>query len=946
MTNFTFQDRLIGTEQDNENKLKFLEEKDIDSFIGKVIPRSIKDDHVIGIGDGLSEADYLLYLKENGKKNVLYNTFIGQGFYGTVMPSPIQRNMLENPSWYTSYTPYQAEISQGRLEALLNFQTMIIEMTGMEVANASLLDEASAASEAMLMLFNARKRDAIKRGVNKIFVDRNVFKQNVDVVYTKAIPLGIEVVIGNYDDTVITDEYFAVLIQYPNSKGAINKYRNFTANASEIDAGVIVIADILALSLLTPPGEWGADVVVGSVQRLGLPMGFGGPHAAFFATKESFVRKIPGRIIGVSQDVNGNRALRMALQTREQHIKREKATSNICTAQALLANMAGMYAVYHGKEGIVAIAENINKLASCFAIEIQKLGFHIVSENFFDTVFLNVSSDIIAKLRDLCFGNDINLYFEKEYIGVSFDETKSIHDVEILLRLFSEVAGVMPSKLESACESMLDLSLKRETDFLTAPVFKKYRTEHEFMRYIKKLEKKDISLTHSMISLGSCTMKLNSATSMFALSWGEYANIHPFVPSFQSAGYHNVISELEDALCKITGFDAVTFQPNSGATGEYTGLLIIREYHKKNNNAGKNIILIPASAHGTNPASAIVAGMDTVTILCDESGNINIADLQEKATMHAEKLAGFMVTYPSTHGVFEDEILEMTKIIHENGGLVYMDGANMNAQVGLTSPVKIGADLCHLNLHKTFGIPHGGGGPGVGPVLVKAFLSEFLPSHPCFCDQSNKTVRAIAAAPYGNANVLLISHAYVKLLGDKGLKNATMHAILNANYIAKALGKYFPVLYTGSKGYVAHELILDCREFKKTAGIEVVDIAKRLIDFGYHAPTVSFPVAGTLMIEPTESESIEELDRFIEAMITIRQEIKDIENGVLDKINNPLKNAPHTESVVAADEYPYPYSRAKAAFPLDWIRENKYWAPVSRVNDALGDRNLVCSCIS
>lgn len=946
----SFASRHIGPRPNEiEGMLKKTGVKSLDDLINKTIPASIHLPKPLDLPEGISEFEYLNKIREIGKKNKLYKTFIGQGYYGTIFPAVIQRNILENPSWYTSYTPYQAEISQGRLEALLNFQTMIMELTRMEIANASLLDEATAAAEAMIMMFNLRSRDAVKEGIHRFFIDSNVFPQNIEVIKTRALPLGIEIIIGDYKKIDLSDKFFGVIVQFPAADGEIRDYAGFIKKAKESNVLTGVIADIMSLVLLTPPGEWGADVVVGSTQRFGIPLGYGGPHAGYFATREQYKRSLPGRIIGVSVDAQGNNALRMALQTREQHIKRERATSNICTAQALLATMAGMYAVYHGAAGLKRIAGHIHSHALALASGIEKAGYKIENKEFFDTIRISLPDGINSeKIKKIALKEEVNLFYESgSSIIISVDETTSLTDINLLVRIFAEASGKKTEVLNSVDEKTgVNKIFIRKDEFLSQDIFKSFRSETELMRYIKKLERKDFSLTHSMISLGSCTMKLNAATEMLPLSWPEFGGLHPFVPVDQAEGYHQLFEELGKDLCIITGFDAISFQPNSGAAGEYTGLLTIMEYLKNQGQGHRNICLIPCSAHGTNPASAVMAGMEVVVVNCDSKGNIDIDDLRKKADLHKDKLAAIMITYPSTHGVFEAEVREMIKIVHDNGGQVYMDGANMNAQVGLTNPGIIGADVCHLNLHKTFAIPHGGGGPGMGPICVAKHLADFLPVHPFVKTGGQKGTSVVASAPWGSASILVISHAYIKMLGGKGLAEATKMAILNANYIAASLKDYYDILYTGTTGFVAHEMILDCRKFKSKWNLEIgeADIAKRLMDYGFHAPTLSFPVHGTLMVEPTESESLSELNRFIETMISIYREIEEIKNGVADPKDNVLKNAPHTAGVVTANEWSHPYSRQKAAFPLKWIADNKFFPSVGRVDDAFGDRNLVCSC--
>jgi len=946
-TDFYF--RHIGPRQDDlELMLKELELKSIDALIDKTVPKNIRIKSPLNISDAIDENEYLERIREISFKNKVFKSYIGMGFYNSHTPSVIKRNILENPNWYTSYTPYQAEISQGRLEALLNFQTMVISLTGMEIANASLLDESTAAAEAMIMMYNARSREAVKKGVNKFFLDDQTFSQTIEVIKTRARYLNIEVVLGDYKKLEISDEYFGAIIQYPNNIGEIEDYRNFSVQVHKNDTLLGVISDLLALVLLTPPGDWGADVVVGSSQRFGLPLGYGGPHAGFFATKEDFKRLIPGRIIGISIDAKENKAFRMALQTREQHIKRERATSNICTAQALLAIMSGMYAVYHGKEGLKEIAERVHSLTCMLEKKLDSLGFKNKVNQYFNTLKIELPKNINQKdIEIYALDAKINFrYFEDGDIGISLDETVDIGDLNDLINVFAcTVNKKFQHYIDWEGNIKINSNFLRTDDFLDHEIFNRYHSETEMMRYIKWLERKDISLTNSMISLGSCTMKLNAATTMLPLSWAEFGAIHPFVPLNQTEGYQQLFYELGKDLKEITGFDSITFQPNSGASGEYTGLAIIRQYHESIGQIQRNTVLIPASAHGTNPASAAMAGMNIIVVKCDQNGNIDINDLKNKAKANKETLSCIMVTYPSTHGVFEEHICEITEIVHENGGQVYMDGANMNAQVGITNPAAIGADVCHLNLHKTFAIPHGGGGPGVGPVCVAKHLTRFLPTHPVVETGGTEGSDVIASAPWGSASVLTISYAYCRMLGKDGLTNVTKMAILNSNYMAKKLDKYFNILYKGNNGTVAHEMIVDCREFKASAGIIEIDIAKRLMDYGFHAPTVSFPVHGTLMIEPTESESKNELDRFVDAMINIYKEIKEIENGEADKENNVLKNAPHSYITLTADEWPHPYSREKAAFPLEWLKQNKFWSPVDRLNDTHGDRNLVCACI-
>ncbi|MEI8203869.1 MAG: aminomethyl-transferring glycine dehydrogenase [Bacteroidota bacterium] len=923
----------------------------LDQLIDETIPESIRLKEPLPIAKGLNEFEYMQHISEIAAKNQIFRSFIGMGYYNSITPGVIQRNILENPGWYTSYTPYQAEISQGRLEALLNFQTMVSDLTGLDIANASLLDEATAGAEAMIMLYNTRSREQVKNSCKKFFVANDMFPQTLDVINTRAFPLGIEVVIGKWTEFEATSEFFGAMIQYPNQFGSIYDYSSFVQKAHEKGVLVSVAADILSLCMLTPPGEWGADIAFGNTQRFGIPMGFGGPHAAYFATKEQYKRNMPGRIIGISVDANGKRALRMALQTREQHIKREKATSNICTSQALLAIMAGVYATYHGPKGLRAIARHINILTGVLSSEVKKYGYQQLNEYFFDTLYITIPAKAKMKqLKNLARIARINFrYFDEKTIGISLDETATLKDVNAILLILATAANqyfiefvCVPSECELI--TTIPTQLNRTSSYLTHPVFNSYHSETEMMRYLKKLENRDLSLNRSMIPLGSCTMKLNAAAEMFAMSWGFFGAIHPFVPKEQNRGYMYIISELAKMLCEITGFKAFSFQPNSGAAGEYTGLMVIREYHISRGNSHRNVVLIPSSAHGTNPASAAMAGMQIVIVNCDSKGNIDVEDLKQKAELHKANLSCLMVTYPSTHGVFEESILEICKIIHANGGQVYMDGANMNAQVGLTNPAIIGADVCHLNLHKTFAIPHGGGGPGAGPIGVASHLVQFLPTHSVSEIGSPNGIHAIAAAPYGSAMILTISYAYIKLLGGEGLTEATRYAILNANYIKSRLEKHYKILYTGSKNRCAHEMILDCNEYHLSANVAVIDIAKRLMDYGFHAPTVAFPVHGTLMVEPTESEPLSELDRFCDAMIAIKEEIIEIEQGKADKDVNVIKKAPHTCEMLTTESWDLPYSRSKAAFPVKGLLEDKYWCPVTRIDDAFGDRNLVCKC--
>jgi glycine cleavage system P protein (glycine dehydrogenase) len=911
----------------------------IDELIDKTIPSGIRLQQELNLPESVGEFEYLDDLKQIAQQNKVFKSYIGQGYYDTIVPNVILRNLFENPGWYTQYTPYQAEIAQGRLESLLNFQTLISDLTALPIANASLLDEGTAAAEAMAMLFNHKNKDHDHITAPKFFIDEKIFRQTKEVLLTRAKPIGIEVVFGNYNSVQLEESFFGAIVQYPNSEGSIEDYRSFIEKAHSISALVIMATDLLALTLLTPPGELAADVAIGSSQRLGVPMGFGGPHAAFFATKDEFKRNIPGRIIGVSVDAQGNRCLRMALQTREQHIRREKATSNICTAQALLANMAAMYAVYHGAEGLTDIAKRISLLTKTLATELQEADFILQNENYFDTVTFKTNG--VENIKDISQRYRMNFYYPaQDLVTISLDETTTRNDVLDIINVFASSLGMDTSFATFDYEGALDnipASLTRTSEFLLHTVFNTYHSETEMMRYLKMLENKDLSLTHSMIALGSCTMKLNAASELIPVSWPEFSKIHPFAPDNQTKGYGYVTSELEKLLCTITGFAACSLQPNSGAQGEFAGLLSIRRYHESRNDLHRDVILIPISAHGTNPASAVMAGCKVVVTKCDDEGNIDMNDLKYQAEKYKDSLAGLMVTYPSTHGVFEETITEICKVIHDNGGLVYMDGANMNAQVGLTSPGKIGADVCHLNLHKTFAIPHGGGGPGMGPICVNEKLAPFLP------DKINGE-GSVSAAPYGSASILLISYAYIKLLGQTGMRKATEYAILNANYMKYRLKKFYKILYTGKGGTCAHEFIVDLRPFKNSVGIEAEDVAKRLMDYGFHAPTLSFPVAGTIMIEPTESESKDELDRFCDALINIYKEVKEIENGEADKKDNALKNAPHTLAVITADEWKHVYNRSKAAFPLEYLNQNKFWPSVGRVNNTYGDRNLICTC--
>ncbi len=915
----------------------------VDELINQTVPSHIRLKQPLNVAPAMSEYQYLKHLKTLAAKNKVFRSYIGLGYYNTITPPVIQRNILENPGWYTAYTPYQAEIAQGRLEALLNYQTMVMDLTAMPVANASLLDEATAAAEAMFMFYSNRSKEKIKNNANKFFISETTFPQTIDVLKTRAMPYGMELVIGNAFATKFDESYFGMLIQYPDVNGEAADFRNLIPSVKEMGIQVAVASDLLALALLTPPGEWGADCVVGNSQRFGVPLGYGGPHAAFFTCREDYKRLIPGRIIGVSVDSEGRPALRMALQTREQHIKRDKATSNICTAQALLAIMASMYAVYHGQEGIRAIAHSVHSATNTVANALKGLGYTVKDGVYFDTI--QVKADA-AKIRPIAEKHEINFHYNGEWVGISLDQTVELGDLNDVVAVFAEAAGKPTVAVSYAKSELIAKSaVGRTSTYLTHPIFNTYHSESEMMRYIKRLENKDLSLVHSMISLGSCTMKLNAASELMPITWPEFAHMHPFAPIAQAAGYTEMINTLNKDLSEITGFAGMSFQPNSGAQGEYAGLMVIRAYHIANNQAHRNIALIPSSAHGTNPASAAMAGMTIVVTKCDDRGNIDLADLKAKAEQHKDNLSCLMVTYPSTHGVYEESIVDITKIIHDNGGLVYMDGANMNAQVGLTSPGNIGADVCHLNLHKTFAIPHGGGGPGMGPIGVNEKLLPFLPSHALVKTGGDKAIPAVSAAPYGSALILLISYGYIKMLGGEGLRAATETAILNANYMKAVLKDHYKILYTGKNGHCAHEMILDCNEFKMSTGVEVADMAKRLMDYGFHAPTVAFPVVNTLMVEPTESESKAELDRFCDAMISIRAEIQEIADGKADKTVNVIKNAPHTCRVAMADNWTLPYSRSKAAFPLKWVKENKFWPSVGRVDNAYGDRNLVCACL-
>ncbi|TDV69886.1 aminomethyl-transferring glycine dehydrogenase [Pseudomonas sp. LP_7_YM] len=932
--------RHIGPRADDERAmLAILGFDSLEALSASVIPESIKGTSVLHLSAGQSEADALADIKAIAGKNQLFKTFIGQGYYNTHTPAPILRNLLENPAWYTAYTPYQPEISQGRLESLLNFQTLISDLTGLPIANASLLDEATAAAEAMTFC----KRLSKNKGSHKFFASVHCHPQTLDVLRTRAEPLGIGVVVGDESQLSDVSEFFGALLQYPASNGDVFDYRALVERFHAANALVAVAADLLALTLLTPPGEFGADVAIGSAQRFGVPLGFGGPHAAYFSTRDAYKRDMPGRLVGVSIDRFGKTALRLAMQTREQHIRREKATSNICTAQVLLANIASMYAVYHGPSGLTRIANRVHHLTAIFAKGLGQLGLNVEQAFFFDSITLNTgakTADLHAKAR----AQQINLReVDAERLGLSLDETTQQGDIEALWKLFADEGQVLPdfAALANNIHARLPAVLKRESAILSHPVFNRYHSETELMRYLRRLADKDLALDRTMIPLGSCTMKLNAVSEMIPVTWAEFGNLHPFSPAEQSAGYQQLTDELEAMLCAATGYDAISLQPNAGSQGEYAGLLAIRSYHQSRGDDHRDICLIPSSAHGTNPATANMAGMRVVVTACDVRGNVDIEDLRAKAIEHREHLAALMITYPSTHGVFEEGIREICAIIHDNGGQVYIDGANMNAMVGLCAPGKFGGDVSHLNLHKTFCIPHGGGGPGVGPIGVKSHLAPFLPGH----GKMERKEGAVCAAPFGSASILPITWMYIRMMGGAGLKRASQLAILNANYISRRLEEHFPILYTGSSNLVAHECILDLRPLKESSGITVDDVAKRLIDFGFHAPTMSFPVAGTLMIEPTESESKEELDRFCDAMIKIREEIRAVENGVLDKEDNPLKNAPHTAAELVG-EWKHPYSREQAVYPVASLIEGKYWPPVGRVDNVFGDRNLVCACPS
>ncbi len=932
--------RHIGPDENDQNQmLKTIGVDSLDQLIYETVPDDIRLKNGLNLDEPMTEYEYLNHIHELSKKNKVFKSYIGLGYHPTIVPAVIQRNILENPGWYTAYTPYQAEIAQGRLEALLNFQTMVTDLTGMELANASLLDESTAAAEAMSLLFAVRERDQKKNNVNKFFVSDAILPQTLSLLQTRANPIGVELVVGSEDTFDFSSEFFGAILQYPGKDGLVSDIKSFIKKANDNQIKVAVAADILSLVKLEAPGKFGADVVVGTTQRFGIPMGYGGPHAAYFATKEAYKRDIPGRIIGVTKDMNGNRALRMALQTREQHIKRDKATSNICTAQVLLAVMAGMYAVYHGPKGLQFIADKVHQTASSVAKALSQLGYKQKNASFFDTLKIEANAE---KIKQIAESHEVNFYYPNaDTVTISINQTTSLKDANEIVAIFAKAAQKDTINISSLEETtQIAQSLQRQSEFLTLDVFNKHHSETELMRYIKMLERKDLSLNHSMISLGSCTMKLNAAAEMLPLSWSNWGTMHPFCPIEQAEGYQIVLKKLEDQLTEITGFAATSLQPNSGAQGEYAGLMVIKAYHESRGDHHRDICLIPSSAHGTNPASAVMAGMKVVVTKSNEEGNIDVDDLREKALLHKDNLSCLMVTYPSTHGVYESAIREITQIIHDNGGQVYMDGANMNAQVGLTNPGNIGADVCHLNLHKTFAIPHGGGGPGVGPICVAKQLVPFLPGNPVIKTGGNQAITAISAAPFGSALACLISYGYITMLGAEGLTQATKVAILNANYIKQRLQGQFDTLYSGERGRAAHEMIVDCRPFKEN-GIEVTDIAKRLMDYGFHAPTVSFPVAGTLMIEPTESESMEEMDRFCDAMLSIR---KEIDNASKDEDNNVLKNAPHTLAMLTANDWNFPYTREAAAYPLSYVQDNKFWPSVRRVDDAYGDRNLICTC--
>lgn len=947
-----FQDRHIGPdEQEEKDMLHTLSVNSLNELIDQTIPASIRTDQELRLPEGQSEYNYLNELKQKAALNKVYKSYIGTGYYGTITPTAIKRNVFENPGWYTQYTPYQAELAQGRLEALLNFQTMVSDLTGLPLSNASLLDEGTSAAEAMTMLFNAKNKSAKKEPARVFYVSDQCFPQTIEVLKARASSAGIELRVADPSSFQLDENTFGILLQYPDQAGKLKDHSDLINAAQEAGAFVAVAADLLSLSLVTPPGEMGADVAIGNTQRFGVPMGYGGPHAAYFATHEKFKRQIPGRIIGVSIDVHDQTAYRMALQTREQHIRREKATSNICTAQSLLAIMAGMYGVYHGPEGITNIAKRVHALTTQLDDQLQALGIQQNNEYYFDTLQIDAGSeDTREAIRQEALAEEVNFrYYGNTTIGISLDETVQPEDVDKIVNIFAKATGKGDNKGQTPTtidgfNNRFPSSLERTSEFMKHPVFNSYHSETELMRYLKKLENRDLSLVHSMIPLGSCTMKLNAASELEPLGWPEFSNLHPFVPIDQAKGYQTIIHELQDQLAELTGFAATSLQPNSGAQGEYTGLMVIRANQKDQGEEHRDVALIPSSAHGTNPASAKMAGMKVVIVDCDEDGNIDFEDIKNKAEKYSENLAALMITYPSTHGVFEEEIKDICQLIHDHGGQVYLDGANLNAQLGLTTPGYIGADVCHLNLHKTFAIPHGGGGPGMGPICVKEHLKPYLPSHPLLDDQNDKAISAISAAPWGSASILLISYGYIKMLGKEGLTNTSKYAILNANYLRKRIQDNFPVLYVGSKGHVAHELIVDFRPYDESAHVNVEDIAKRLIDYGFHAPTMSWPVPGTMMVEPTESEDKEELDRFCDALLQIREEIREVEEGKVDAEDNLLKQAPHTMEHVMSDSWSHPYKRERAAYPLPYTHDVKFWTPVGRINNSYGDRHLFCVC--
>jgi glycine dehydrogenase len=953
MSNNSFLKRHNGPA--NQDVVKMLESMNLSSveqLIDKTVPAKIRLPKPLDMEAGMSEQEYLEFIRNISKKNKVFKSYIGLGYYNSITPSVVMRNVFENPGWYTSYTPYQAEISQGRLEALLNFQTMISDLTGMPLANSSLLDEGTAAAEAMIMFFHSRPRKQVKAGANTFLASDDMFPQTLDVLKVRANALGIKLVIVNRNEFDFNENVFGCIMQYSDQKGEIADHSEIAKKANDLKIPIAIAADLMSLVMLKPPGEWGVQVVLGTSQRFGIPLGYGGPHAAYFATTNDYKRYIPGRIIGISKDSNGNKAFRLALQTREQHIKRDKATSNICTAQALLATMAGFYGLYHGKEGLKNIAHKIHSYAVDLSSTLTNFGYKQLNKNFFDTLLVELPESVdVNTIKEISLAQEINFrYFEENnLIGISIDETTTDKDIAVISAVFANAIKIEEFELSfSVIEDnkfvAIPESLIRETSFMDHEIFNKYHSETQMMRYMTKLENKDLALNRTMIPLGSCTMKLNAVSELMPISWPEFTNIHPFVPENQAEGYLEMLHDMDRIVSDLTGFAAVSFQPNSGASGEYTGLLVINAYLKSIGQEHRNICLIPASAHGTNPASAVMAGLKVVVVKTDEDGNIDMVDLKEKAELYKDTLAATMVTYPSTHGVFEENIIDVMHIIHENGGQVYMDGANMNAQVGLTSPGFIGADVCHLNLHKTFGIPHGGGGPGIGPIGVAEHIKPFLPGHVLVNTGGKQAINAVSSAPFGSILVLLISYGYLKMLGSHGMTEATKFAILNANYLKEKLKNHYPILYTGENGYVGHEMILDCNEFNKTADITVGDIAKRLMDYGFHAPTVAFPVHGTLMVEPTESEPLEELDHFIEAMISIRNEIKEVEEGKAEKKNNSVFNAPHTAEMMISNDWEFPYSREKAAYPLNWLRDNKYFVPVAKIDDAFGDRNL-CPCL-